>query len=91
MIIKKKTWPEYFEKILSGEKSFDCRIADFEVKPGDTIVFEEFDPGRNEFTGRKIEKKITFVGKTKEWKFFDKEDIEKYGYVIMSLADNQKT
>ncbi|EKD52665.1 MAG: hypothetical protein ACD_61C00276G0003 [uncultured bacterium] len=85
MIITKKTWPELFEKLLSGEKTFDCRIADFEVHPGDVIVFKEYDPEKKSYTGRTLRKTITFVGKTKEWKFFKPEDIEKFGYVIMSL------
>lgn len=87
MIIRKKTWPEYFQKILDGEKKFDLRVADFEASPGDTIIFEEFDPATQTYSGRTVEKKITFVGKTKDWKFFAKEDIEKYGYIIMSLDD----
>lgn len=85
MIIKKKTWPDYFEKLLSGEKKFDCRIADFEVKPGDEIIFEEYDPVTETYSGRKIKKTVTFVGKTKEWNFFKPEDVDKFGYVIMSL------
>jgi len=87
MIIKKKTWPDYFEKLLSGEKKFDCRIADFEVVPGDTIIFEEFDPVTKSYSGRTITKTISFVGRTKDWTFFNKEEIEKYGYIIMSLDD----
>jgi len=57
MIIKKKTWPEYFEKLRSGEKKYDLRIADFEVSPGDTIIFEEFDPVISSYTGRKLQKR----------------------------------
>lgn len=65
-------------------------IADFEANPGDTIIFEEYDPTTNSYTGRIIEKTITFVGKTKEWSFFKQEDIDKYGYIIMSLEDINK-
>lgn len=85
MIITKKTWPELFEKLLSGEKTFDCRIADFEVHPGDTIVFKEYDPEKKLYTGRTLQKTITYVGKTKDWHFFKPEEIERFGYVIMSL------
>lgn len=85
MTIKKKTWPEYFEKIVSGEKTFDCRIADFDIKEGDEIIFEEYDPDKKKYTGRSISKIISYVGKTKWWKFFDQKDVDKYGYIIMSL------
>ena len=87
MIIKKKTWPDYFEKILNGEKKFDARLADFDAKPGDILSLEEYDPQTKTYTGRVINKKITFVGKTKDWTFFPKEDTDKYGYIIMSLDD----
>lgn len=87
MIIHKKTWPDYFNKLLSGEKKFDCRIADFEVSTGDVIIFEEYDPDLKSYTGRILEKKITFVGRTKDWTFFDQKDIDQYGYIIMSLDD----
>jgi len=28
-IIKKKCWPEFFEKFISGERTFELRLADF--------------------------------------------------------------
>ena len=85
MIFKKKTWPEYFAMILSGQKTYDCRIADFDVSEGDTIIFEEYDPEKREYTGRTISKTISYVGKTKGWSFYDPKDVKKYGFVIMSL------
>ena len=57
MKIPKKTWPELFEKILSGEKNFDLRLADFECQPGDILVMQEYDPKTKQYTGREIEKK----------------------------------
>ncbi|MBI1863989.1 DUF3850 domain-containing protein [Candidatus Woesebacteria bacterium] len=83
--IEKKTWPTMFEKILSGTKNFDMRIADFECEPGDTLILKEYDPGTQKYTGREISKKITFVLKTKDQKFWKKEDIEKYGFLVMGL------
>jgi len=85
MIIKKKIWPEFFDKIESGEKKFDVRLADFECNKGDILVLEEWNPKTKQYTGRKIEKKITYVVKTKDFKFWSEEEIERYGYMIMSL------
>jgi hypothetical protein len=85
MIIKKKTWPELFEKIASGKKKFDLRLADFDCKEGDILVLEEWDPKTQSYTGRKLEKKIGFMLNTKDLKFWKKEDIDKYGFVVMSL------
>lgn len=90
MKIRKKTWTEAFEKVFSGEKTFDARLANFDVKPGDILVLEEYDPTANKYTGRKIEKEITFVLNSKEQKFWSQSDIKKYGLVIMGLKPSPK-
>lgn len=41
MRTEKKIWPEYFDKISNGEKKFELRLADWECKPGDTLVLRE--------------------------------------------------
>lgn len=83
--IEKKSWPELFGKILSGRKTFDLRLADWDCKKGDILVLREWDPKTKKYTGRKIEKKITFVLKTKELKFFSKKEIEKYGFQVIGF------
>ncbi len=85
MIIKKKTWKDAFGKILSGEKPFDARLANFECKVGDTLVLEEYDPIAKKYTGRKIEKKITFILKTKKQKYWSQSDINDLGLLIMGF------
>jgi ASC-1-like (ASCH) protein len=84
--IKKKAWPEYFELILSGKKKYDMRVNDFDIKEGDTLVFEEWDPETKQYTGRKLEKEVTFVGK---WKlgdaFFPEKEVREKGIQIISL------
>ena len=64
-IIKKKIWPEYFDAIVSGKKKYELRLNDFEVNEGDSLILEEWDPETKEYTGRKTEKKVTYVGKFK--------------------------
>ncbi len=39
-IIHKKVWQEYFDKIISGKKKLELRLADFEVNEGDILVLE---------------------------------------------------
>ncbi len=56
MRIRKKTWKEGFERILSGEKTFDARLADFKCKKGDILILEEYDPIKKKYTGRKIKR-----------------------------------
>jgi hypothetical protein len=83
--IRKKIWPEYFAKVQNGKKTFELRLANFECSEGDTLILEEWDPKTKEYTGRKIEKKVGFVVKTKGLPFWTEEEIEKFGYQVISL------
>lgn len=85
MIIEKKTWPDLFQDIMDGKKKFDIRLADFECKPGDILVLKEFDPEANKFTGRELRKKVTYVLRTKDCKFFTKDELEKYGLQAIGI------
>lgn len=85
MKIEKKILKPYFDKIISGDKTYEIRLADFECEPGDDLVLREWNPEEKKYTGRVIEKKVTYVGKTKEIDFWPAEDIEKYGYQIISF------
>ncbi len=96
--IHKKISPEYFEKIFSGEKTFEYRINDFDCQPGDILVLDEYEytqgqgttEGRHA-TGRSIRKKVGYVAKTVDFEWLDrpdvKADLEKYGAQIISLLD----
>jgi len=85
MKIEKKVWPEFFQKIINNEKTFELRLADFECNIGDILVLKEWNPLIKEFTGRVIEKKITYVLKTKDVKFWSEKEIAKYGFQIISI------
>lgn len=84
MRIEKKVLSQYFEKILDGSKKFELRLADWECQIGDILALREIDNERN-YTGRIIEKEITYVIKTKDLQMFPVEDVEKYGYQIISF------
>jgi hypothetical protein len=83
--IHKKVWREYFEKIISGKKKLELRLADFEVNEGDLLVLEEWDKDKKEYTGRKVEVVVTYVFKTKGQIFFPPEKVEKYGFQIIQF------
>ena len=85
MRIEKKIWPEYFQLILEGKKTYELRLADFECNPGDILVLKEFNPKTKQFTGRFLEKEITYICKTKNLDLWSKEEIEKYGFQIISF------
>jgi len=84
-IVKKKAWPEFFEKVLKGEKNFDLRLGDFNINEGDVLVLEEWDPKTKEYTGRKIEKKVKYLMRTKNLDFWTKEEIDEFGLVVISF------
>ena len=85
MVIKKKIWPEYFDLVASGKKKFDMRVADFDVAPGDTLLFEEWDPTVKQYTGRNIKKSVGYVGKFKLDSFGQENEIRQKGIQIISL------
>ncbi|OIP75303.1 RNA-binding protein [Candidatus Falkowbacteria bacterium CG10_big_fil_rev_8_21_14_0_10_38_22] len=85
-IIKKKIWPEYFELVNSGEKRFELRLADFDIKEGDTLILEEWDPKINQYTGRTIEKKVDYILKFNLDDFGQKDEVEKKGLYVIQFG-----
>jgi len=84
-VVTKKAWPELFQAVLDGNKKFDLRLADVDIKEGDILLLEEYNPETKEYTGRKIERKVNFVMKTRDLKFWTKEEADKYGYVVIGF------
>lgn len=84
-IIKKKALPDFFEEVSKGNKNFDLRLDNFECEEGDILVLQEWNPVIQEYTGRSLEKEITYILRTKDIKFWTKEEIEKYGFQIISF------
>jgi len=85
MKIKKKVWPKYFAKILSGKKNFEIRLANWKCKQGDILILQEWNPKTKKYTGRNILKKVSCVVKTKDCQFWSKEEIDKYGFQVIGL------
>lgn len=60
-----KILPEYFEAVITGEKSFEVRnILDRTFEKGDELVLKEFDPERDEsqqYSGRELTVRVTYV------------------------------
>jgi len=44
-------WPEVFNRIASGRKTGDIREKRHSFQEGDEIIYREFNPGTQEFTG----------------------------------------
>lgn len=63
-----KSWPEFFQDMANGRKSFDVRYNDRDYRVGDAIVISEWDAHlstplnlRDRHTGRKLVGMITCV------------------------------
>lgn len=89
--ITKKIWPAAFEAVRDGSKTFELRLNDFEIQPGDTLVLEEFDPKESKYTGRRVEKVAGYIKayKQEELPFWPIEEIRKHGLQIISLLEKK--
>jgi len=86
MIVEKKAWPEMFEKVLKGEKNADLRIADFEIKAGDTLVLKEFNPKTQQYSGRKVEKRVSAVTRhDKLFEMYNEKDLKQKGLLLIEM------
>ena len=69
---KLKTWPEFYEPILQGEKKFEIRLDDRGFRVGDHLQLWEWLPTSQSYTGRVLLVKVDyivqgFVGLTDGW------------------------
>lgn len=86
MVVEKKILPEYFQEVLDGNKSYELRLADFDINPGDTLKIREWNPNSKEYTGRELERTVGYVGRVSDVeKMYTEADIKQHGLVIISL------
>lgn len=86
MVIKKKIWPAYFERVVAGQKKFELRLGDFAAAEGDMLILEEWDPQTKRYSGRSVETTVTGVLKTKDVSFWSAEEVERHGYQVIQIA-----
>ena len=60
---KLKCWPEFFEAMLSGKKTFDLRLNDRDFHVNDIAKNREWNPDTQEYTGRGLDFKIVYITK----------------------------
>jgi hypothetical protein len=57
-----KSWPQFFEPMLSGAKTHDLRrVTDRDYQVGDKLRLQEFDPELSRYTGRELVVRITYI------------------------------
>ncbi len=70
-----KILSEYFDKVCSGEKTAELRLADRSYTEGDALVLHEYDGEK--LTGKKVSTRITHV--LRDSRFL------KEGFVLLSF------
>jgi len=86
-IIKKKCWPEWFDKFCSGERTLELRLADFDLKDNDILIMEEYNPEIKQYTGRTASfkcKKVEHSAKD-PLQFYNVEKVHANGFWIIQL------
>lgn len=56
-----KTWPEYFQPVLLGVKTFEKRRNDRDFRVGDRLLLQEWDPETQRYTGRELWAHVTYI------------------------------
>lgn len=57
-----KCWPQFFDAISAGKKTHDLRRADDrDFRVGDVVQLNEFDPTSQQYTGRRLRVRITYI------------------------------
>ena len=72
-----KTIQPYFNRVWSGQKTFEVRNNDRDFEVGDTIELKEYDPSTDSYSGRFMVGGITYV--LRDY------DAIKEGYVVFSF------
>jgi len=65
---KLKTWPTPFQATQLGNKTYEIRKNDRNFNVGDTLILEEYDPTTQEYTGRVMTVRVTYITQGGEWK-----------------------
>lgn len=81
MVHELKTWIEYFQFMVSGEKSFELRKNDRDFRAGQELMLKEYDKESEKYTSRILHCKITYVLKGEQAESFGLKE----GFCIMGL------
>ncbi|MFH0978899.1 MAG: DUF3850 domain-containing protein [Candidatus Woesearchaeota archaeon] len=82
--IEKKIWPDMFDN--DKRLTVDFRLADFDLKDGDVIVYREWDPKTTQYTGRQYRQVVARVTKHESpTRYWTNEQLEKNGLYIIEF------
>jgi hypothetical protein len=81
-----KTWPEYFDAVVSGVKTFEVRRDDRGYREGDVLILQRWEPERQAYstdaTGHPeiMSKRVSYVLRGGQF------GVEQ-GFVVMGLSN----
>ena len=79
-IIELQIWPQYFEEVLSGNKTFEVREKrDRDFRVGNILLLMCWDPVTKKYDGRSVTKVISYM--------LDDPSFCLPGHVIMGIKD----
>ena len=74
-----KTWPDFFQRVVMGEKRFELRKNDRDFHVGDTLRLREYVKALDHYTGREVFADVLYL-LAGDWPgLMD-------GYVVMSIG-----
>ncbi len=56
-----KCWPEYYDAVASGAKTFEIRKNDRDYQVGDTLILRRYNPVSKEYTGESLVRTVTYI------------------------------
>lgn len=56
-----KTWPEFFQAIVNGDKTFEVRKDDRGYRAGDYLRLKEWHPRSQTYSGREMVVEVTYL------------------------------
>ena len=67
------------------KRNAELRLADFNIKTGDILLLEEWDPKKKEYTGKLLRKRVKKVTKLDLLDFYTAKDLKKYGCYLIEF------
>lgn len=56
-----KTWPEFWQAVYRGEKTFELRKDDRAYRVGDELRLREYEPTTGAFTGNALVRYVSYI------------------------------
>lgn len=56
-----KIWPQYFEAVVDGSKTFELRENDRDFQVGDILWLREYEPSSKKITGQSAMRRVTYM------------------------------